>query len=138
MAFMLQCLFVLFCLFRAAPETCEGSQARGQIGAVATSLHHSNSNTRSELHLQPTPQVMAIPNPQPTEQGQGSNLRPHGCLSDSFLLSHDRNSLFFFFFFFSTVYFYFLFLNFILFFSHGIQWLDVGLNLGRSSESAES
>ena len=28
----------------------------------------------------------------PTEWGQGSNLRPHGCWSDSFLLSHKGNS----------------------------------------------
>ena len=32
------------------------SQARGQIGAAAASLHHSHSNTGSEPHLQPTPQ----------------------------------------------------------------------------------
>ena len=28
-----------------------GSQARGQIGAIATGLHHSDSNARSELCL---------------------------------------------------------------------------------------
>ena len=28
-----------------------GSQARGQIGAEAAGLHHSNSNSGSELHL---------------------------------------------------------------------------------------
>ena len=27
-------------------------QAQGPIGAVAASLHHSHSNTRSELHVQ--------------------------------------------------------------------------------------
>ena len=54
-----------------------GSQARGQIGAVATGLCHSHSNTRSETHLQPTPQVMAMLDRWSTEQGQGSNLRPH-------------------------------------------------------------
>ena len=31
-----------------------GSQARGQIGAAAASLHHSHSNTRSKPHLWPT------------------------------------------------------------------------------------
>ena len=33
--------FLFFCLFRAAPAEYEGSQARGQIRAVAASLHHS-------------------------------------------------------------------------------------------------
>ena len=40
-----------------------GSQARGLIRAVATSLHHSHSDAGSELHLQPTPQLTATPNP---------------------------------------------------------------------------
>ena len=42
---------------------CGSSQARGQIGAVAASLRHSHSNARSELHLQPTPQLMTTPDP---------------------------------------------------------------------------
>ena len=37
--------------FRAVPQAHGGSQARGQIEAVAASLHHSHSNTRSEPHL---------------------------------------------------------------------------------------
>ena len=47
------CLFVCFCLFRAAAVAYGGSQDRGQIGAVASGLHHShsNSNARSELRL---------------------------------------------------------------------------------------
>ena len=40
-----------------------GSQARGQIGAVAAGLYHSHSNARSEPHLQPTPQPMATLDP---------------------------------------------------------------------------
>ena len=36
-------------------------QAKGRIGAVAASLHHSHSNARSKLHLRPTPQLMATP-----------------------------------------------------------------------------
>ena len=54
-----------FFLFRASPAAYGGSQARGPIGAAATGLHHShsNSNTRSELHLRPTPQLMAMPDP---------------------------------------------------------------------------
>ena len=54
------------------------SQARGIIRAVAAGLHHSYSNTGSEPHLRPTPQLTATPNPQPTDQGQGSNPQPHG------------------------------------------------------------
>ena len=37
--------------FRAAPSAYGGSQARGQIGAVAAGLHHSHSNAGSELHV---------------------------------------------------------------------------------------
>ena len=56
-----------FCLLRAAPAAYEGFQARGQIGAIAASLHHSNSNARSEPCLRPTPQLMAMPDPYSTE-----------------------------------------------------------------------
>ena len=48
-------LFFVFCLFKAAPMAYRGSQAKGQIGAVATSLCHGHSNVGSEPHLQPTP-----------------------------------------------------------------------------------
>uniref|UniRef100_A0A8D1R7V7 Toll interacting protein n=1 Tax=Sus scrofa TaxID=9823 RepID=A0A8D1R7V7_PIG len=34
---------------------------------------------KSEPPLRPTPQLAATLGPQPTERGQGSNLRPHGC-----------------------------------------------------------
>ena len=71
-------LFLNFLFFRAAPTACESSQARGRIGAVATDLHGSHSNSGSEPKLQPTPQRTATPDPWPTEQGQGSNLQPHG------------------------------------------------------------
>ena len=61
------CLFVcLFCLFAiswAAPMAYGGSQARGQIGAVAASLRQSHSNVGSEPHLRPTPQLTAMPDP---------------------------------------------------------------------------
>ena len=60
-----------------------GFQAKGLIGAVATSLHQSHSNVGSESRLQPTSQLTATPDPQPTEQGQGSNPQPHGSHSDS-------------------------------------------------------
>ena len=59
------CLFVFlfFCLFRAAPVVYRDSQARGRIGAMGTGLHLSHSNTKSEPHLQPTPQLTAVLDP---------------------------------------------------------------------------
>jgi len=51
----------IYLLFRATSVAYGGSQARGQIGAVAAG--HNHSNTRSEPHLQPTPQLMATPDP---------------------------------------------------------------------------
>ena len=62
----------------AAPAAYGGSQARGRIGAVATSLSQSHSNAESEPRLRPTPQLTATPDRQPTEQGQGPNLQPPG------------------------------------------------------------
>ena len=63
--------FFVFCLFVvvvvaiswAAPTAYGGSQARGRIGAVATSLRQSqsHSNVGSEPRLQPTPQLTATP-----------------------------------------------------------------------------
>ena len=40
--------FVCVCVFRATPSAYGSSQARGHIRTVATGLHHSHSNTRSE------------------------------------------------------------------------------------------
>ena len=42
--------FFLYC-FWAIPAAYGGSQARGQIRAVAAGLYHSHSNARSKLHL---------------------------------------------------------------------------------------
>ena len=56
-------LFFFFLLFRAAPVAFGSSQARGQIRAIAASLHHSYSNTRSAPHLQPTPQLTDMSDP---------------------------------------------------------------------------
>ena len=47
-----------------------GSQARGRIGAVTTSLPHSHSNTGSESRLQPTPQLMAMPDFNPLSKAR--------------------------------------------------------------------
>ena len=51
----------VFAFSRATPEAYGDSQARGRIGAVAASLHHSHSNARSEPHLRLTPQLTAMP-----------------------------------------------------------------------------
>ena len=55
--------FFVFCHFSDSSVAYGGSQARRLIRAVATGLCHSHSNTRSELSLQPTPQLIAIPDP---------------------------------------------------------------------------
>ena len=34
-----------------------------RIAAAAAGLHHSHSNARASLHLRPTPQLMATPDP---------------------------------------------------------------------------
>ena len=49
--------------FRSTPVAYESFQARGQIGDAAAGLCHSHSNAISKLHLQPTPQLMAMPDP---------------------------------------------------------------------------
>ena len=54
--FLFICLFlVFFAISWAAPTAYGGSQARGRIGAIASSLHHNHSNAGSEPRLQPTP-----------------------------------------------------------------------------------
>ena len=55
-------IIIIFCPFAvswATPAAYGGSQARGRIRPVAAGLHHSHSNTGSELHLWPTPQLTA-------------------------------------------------------------------------------
>ena len=47
----------------ATPAAYGSSQARDQIGAAATGLHQSHSNTGSEPCLRPTPQLMVTPDP---------------------------------------------------------------------------
>ena len=59
-------IFFFFCLFTiswAIPTAYGGSQARGRIGAVATSLGQSHSNAGSEQRLRLTPQLTATPDP---------------------------------------------------------------------------
>ena len=57
--FFLSFFFFFLLLFRATPVAHGDSQARGPIGAVAASLHHSHGNVRSEPGLRPTPQLIA-------------------------------------------------------------------------------
>ena len=54
---------ILFCFLGPHPAAYGSSQARSQIGATATSLYHSHSNTGYELHLQPTPPLTATLDP---------------------------------------------------------------------------
>ena len=70
-------LFIIL-LFRATSAASGSFQARGQIGAVAASLYHSHSKAGFEPCLRPTLQLTAMPDPQPTKQGQGLNPHPHG------------------------------------------------------------
>ena len=53
------CLFV----FRAAHVGYGVSQARGQNGATPAGHSHSHSQARSKTRRQPTPQLMAMPDP---------------------------------------------------------------------------
>ena len=53
-------IYLFFGLFRPVSTAYGGSQARSWIGAVASGLHHSHSNARSEPHLWPTPQLTAV------------------------------------------------------------------------------
>ena len=52
-------IFFFFFFFKAAPVAYGSSQDRGWIKAVAASLCHSHSHTRSEPHLQTTPKFAA-------------------------------------------------------------------------------
>ena len=54
---------ILFFFFRDKPAAYGSSQTRGWIRAIVASLHHSHSNTGSELCLWPTPQFTATGDP---------------------------------------------------------------------------
>ena len=86
------CYSCLFFFFRAAPAAHGSSQARGWIGAAGTSLHHSHSNTRSQLHPRPTPQLMTvwILNPPSKARDRNLILMDSNCVRNP--LSHNRNS----------------------------------------------
>ena len=61
--FILFYFFLVFFFSRAAPAAYGGSQARGQIGAIAIGLRQNNSNMESKPCLWPTPQVTAMMDP---------------------------------------------------------------------------
>ena len=61
--------YYYYLLFRATPAAYGNFQDKGRVRATATSLHHSH-NKGSEPCLQPTPQLMAMLDPRPIEQGQ--------------------------------------------------------------------
>ena len=79
--FVLIC-FVLFIL-RATNGACGSSQARGRIRATGTGLCHGHGNLGSELHLQPTPQLLATPDPNPLSRGRD---RAHILMDASWVL----------------------------------------------------
>ena len=68
----------LFLLFRAVPMAYGSSHLGAESQLQAASLCHSHNNVGFEPYLQPTPQLKTMPDPQPTKQGQESNLHPHG------------------------------------------------------------
>ena len=55
--------FFLNFFWGGAPTACGSSQARGQIVAAAAGLHHSHGNVDFKLHLWPTLQLAATPDP---------------------------------------------------------------------------
>ena len=56
-------IYFSFCFFRATLMAYGSSQARDPIRALAVRLCHSHGNTGSRLHLQPTPQLVAMLDP---------------------------------------------------------------------------
>ena len=59
-------LFIyLFFAFQGHTHGIQKFQARGQIGVTLASLHYCHSNAGSKPHLQPTPQLMAMPGIEP-------------------------------------------------------------------------
>ena len=83
---------ISYLLFRTTPMAHGTSEVRGHTRPTAARPCHSHSNAGSELHLRSAAQLMATPDPYPTEWGQGWNLQPDGSQLDSFLRHHDGNS----------------------------------------------
>ena len=56
------CLFILFVCFCSLGLHLQHMEVPG-LGNTAAGLHHSHSNSRSKLYLQPIPQFMAMLDP---------------------------------------------------------------------------
>ena len=69
-----------------------GSQARGLIRAVPTSVYHSHSNVGSKLCLQPTLQLTAMLDPYPLSEARDQTLNLIAPSQIRYPLSHDGNS----------------------------------------------
>ena len=65
-----------------------GVELELQLQAYSTVSH---SSARSEPCLQTTPQLIAMPDLEPTERSQGSNLHPLGFQLGSLSLSHNSS-----------------------------------------------
>ena len=64
----------MFFLFRATSKAFGSAQARDWMGAAAAGLRHGHSNEGSRPHLWPMKGLVAILDPEHTEQVQGSSL----------------------------------------------------------------
>ena len=61
---MLMSLMHFFFFLSRVTFTAYGNcQARGQIRAIAAGVGHSRSNARSQVHVQPTPQLTEMLDP---------------------------------------------------------------------------
>ena len=88
------CLLIYFVFLRPHLWHKEVARLRGRIRAVASGLHHSHSSMGSASATYTTAQgnIGSLTH----WAGQGLNLRPPKCQSDSFPLSRDGNSWFLF------------------------------------------
>jgi len=80
---------ILLLFLRPYLQAHRSSWARDRRRTAAAGLCLNHGNAGSELHLRPTPQLVTMPDPEPTEQGQRSNPHPHGHYVGSLTLSHS-------------------------------------------------
>ena len=62
--------FVLFCFLGPQSRHMEIPRLGNLTGAVAAGLHHSHRNTGSKLRLEPTLQLIAMPDPNPLSEAR--------------------------------------------------------------------
>ena len=70
--------FFFFFFFFWTPCSIFNFPGGGHLRDTPAGLRHSHSHVGYKLYPQPTPQFSAMPDPQPTEPGQGLNPHPHG------------------------------------------------------------